>query len=619
METSALDRFLGLFARFTTRFRVWHGWPFPIAAATLDGLRVNLRTRNLHDTETADRPVPEPGVDVRQERTADGSHNDLDKPWMGMAGARFGRNFPLTECFGCEGDRLLKPSPRRISNELLARREFVPVPHLNVLVSGWLQFMVHDWLSHGASTKEDPHRVPLEEGDDWHVDPMIILRDIPDATGPGDAGRPLTYTNTETHWWDGSQIYGSTLKRQQLVRRDWATGGVRDDGKITLTDTGNLPICPAEDDVGDAAGGKFADQELAGVSGNWWIALSVFHTLFAREHNAIVDRLRVDYPHQSGEWLFQKARLVNAALMAKIHTTEWTPALMNSPIGRFVMRSNWWGIAGEHFSRGYGRLGTDDVISGIMGAPTAHHGAPYAMTEEFVACYRMHSLIPDEFSFRRSSDDAELFRTDMAGASHGEVAGLYPKAGGLANVIYSLATEHPGALVLHNFPNFLRKLPVNPAKGIYNDLAAIDVLRDRERGIPRYCAFRRMLGMSVPRSFEELTTNPEWRKEVAAVYDNVEDVDVLVGTLCESVGGTPVGFGFSDTVFRIFILMASRRLKSDRFYTTDFTPEVYTPAGFTWVEDNSLRTVLERHCPELAPSLADARNPFFPWTRGTAA
>ena len=69
-------------------------------------------------------------------------------------------------------------------------------------------------------------------------------------------------------------------------------------------------------------------------------------------------------------------------------------------------------------------------------------------------------------------------------------------------------------------------------------------------------------------------------------------------------------------MFRIFILMASRRLKSDRFYTRDFTPEVYTPAGFAWVADNSLRTVLQRHCPALAPLFADVRNVFFPWRAG---
>src|SRR5262249_50107419 len=70
------------------------------------------------------------------------------------------------------------------------------------------------------------------------------------------------------------------------------------------------------------------NQELAGVNGNWWVGLSVMHTLFAREHNAIVDRLRIDYPAADGEWLFQKARVINAALIAKIHTVEWTPALL---------------------------------------------------------------------------------------------------------------------------------------------------------------------------------------------------------------------------------------------------------------------------------------------------
>jgi hypothetical protein len=38
METSALDRFLGILARLTRRFRVWRGRRFPVAAATLDAL-----------------------------------------------------------------------------------------------------------------------------------------------------------------------------------------------------------------------------------------------------------------------------------------------------------------------------------------------------------------------------------------------------------------------------------------------------------------------------------------------------------------------------------------------------------------------------------------------------
>ncbi len=618
MRPSFFDRALGFFARRTAKYAPWHKLPFAFAIPTLAGIRANMRWRNLYDTETSARTVPPTSQDVRTQRTADGSYNDLEKPWMGMAGVRFGRNFPINECFGEEGAGLLVPNPRRISHELLARKEFVPVPHLNVLVAGWLQFMVHDWLSHGSSMKENPHEVELDEDDDWPRRPMTVLRTRPDAVSPGDQGNPAAFTNEETHWWDGSQVYGSSLERQRLVRTDPATGQVRADGKLGLQADGNLPICDPDKDRGDASGGKFANQELAGVNGNWWIALSVFHRLFVHEHNAIVDRLRLDHPDQDGEWLFQKARMINAALMAKIHTTEWTPALMNSPSGRFVMRVNWWGVTGEQFTRGYGRLDPSETFSGIMGSPTDHHAAPYAMTEEFAACYRMHSLMPDDYSFRRASDDGELFQATMIDVAHGETSGLYKKAS-FTDILYSLGTSHPGALVLHNFPNTLRKLPVNPAKGIFNDLAVIDIVRDRERGVPRYCAFRRMMGMKVPRSFAQLTRNPVWRDELKAIYERVEDVDLLIGTLVESDHGTPLGFGFSDTVFRIFILMASRRLKSDRFFTTDFTPEVYTRAGWDWIANNSLRTVLERHAPQLKPHLADVRNVFFPWAKGPAA
>jgi len=75
----------------------------------------------------------------------------------------------------------------------------------------------------------------------------------------------------------------------------------------------------------------------------------------------------------------------------------------------------------------------------------------------------------------------------------------------------------------------------------------------------------------------------------------------------------PKGFGFSETAFRIFILMASRRLKSDRFFTKDFTPSVYTPIGMEWISENGMRTVLLRHYPELTPVVQNLNNVFVPW------
>jgi hypothetical protein len=129
--------------------------------------------------------------------------------------------------------------------------------------------------------------------------------------------------------------------------------------------------------------------------------------------------------------------------------------------------------------------------------------------------------------------------------------------------------------------------------------------------VPRYNQFRRLLHKPGVKSFEELTSNPQWREELRRVYNNdLERVDTMVGLYSEPL---PPGFGFSDTAFRIFILMASRRLKSDRFFTTDYTPEVYTPEGMEWIDDNSMSTVLLRHHRELEPFLKQVSNAFAPW------
>jgi hypothetical protein len=59
--------------------------------------------------------------------------------------------------------------------------------------------------------------------------------------------------------------------------------------------------------------------------------------------------------------------------------------------------------------------------------------------------------------------------------------------------------------------------------------------------------------------------------------------------------------------------MASRRLKSDRFFTNDYTPEVYTPEGLEWVENNLFGDVVRRHHPQLATALEGSKNAFAPW------
>ena len=147
--------------------------------------------------------------------------------------------------------------------------------------------------------------------------------------------------------------------------------------------------------------------------------------------------------------------------------------------------------------------------------------------------------------------------------------------------------------------------------GEHLDLAAVDIFRDRERGVPRYNQFRRLVHKPAVKSVDELTDNQEWRDQIRRVYGNdLEKVDLMTGLYAEPL---PKGFGFSETAFRVFVLMASRRLKSDRFFTDDYKAELYTEFGLDYLRRSTMITVLLRHYPQVAQALHNVTNAFHPW------
>ena len=585
-----LSSLIGNVAERLDRRFSWYRLPGPVALFTLIGLRNRLRERNLFDTGLPDVPEGRT-LDPRflTARTVDGTYNDLDQPMMGSVGSRFGRNIAPSAGEPEPRPRILEPNPRTVSRELMTRERFLPASSLNVLAAAWIQFEVHDWLSHGRNDFDHPWELPLLDDDDWPERPMRIPATRADPTAA--EGGPTTFQTVDSHWWDASQVYGSV---EAFASKERA--GV--DGKLRIGDDG-LPPRDLEEGL-----------DLSDVPGNFWIGLGVLHTLFMLEHNAICDRLRRDYPSWTDEQLYDKARLINSALMAKIHTVEWTPAVIAHPTTIFAIHGNWWGLMGERRRGRRGLFHGSELLYGIPGSATDHHGVPYSLTEEFVAVYRMHPLLPDEFTFRSAADDSVLETRTFP-----EVGVIHTRERlsdlSVANVIYSLGVANPGAITLHNYPRFLQHF--DRADGTILDLAATDILRNRERGVPRYNQFRRFFRLKPAASFEELTDNPVWADEMRAVYNGrIEDVDLMVGMYAEHL---PPGFAFSDTAFRVFILMASRRLKSDRFLSRDYTPRVYTQAGIDWINENSMVSILRRHYPSLAPTLNGVSNAFAPWPR----
>jgi hypothetical protein len=204
---------------------------------------------------------------------------------------------------------------------------------------------------------------------------------------------------------------------------------------------------------------------------------------------------------------------------------------------------------------------------------------------------------------------------------------------GLASWGLSMGRQRLGALALQNHPRFMQNLKMDRLKSPTQqiDIAALDIIRDRERGVPRFNEFRRQYGLRSLTSFDDFIDthlpkdSPEAREQAqlvatlrevygqhrcrasavithaqrnadgtwiadclgrpdGSIVDNIEDVDTLVGYLAETT--RPHGFAISETQFVVFILNASRRLFSDRFLTSSFRPEFYTTLGVDWVMNN---------------------------------
>jgi hypothetical protein len=204
---------------------------------------------------------------------------------------------------------------------------------------------------------------------------------------------------------------------------------------------------------------------------------------------------------------------------------------------------------------------------------------------------------------------------------------------GLANWALTIGRQRLGLLTLRNHPMFLQNLQMARLQSatLQIDVAALDLIRDREHGIPRFNEFRRQYGLRQLASFDDFidpdpALSPQDREEqqdrvrtIRELYgqhvcdsskvitdaqrnadgspindclskpngtliDNIEDVDTIVGYLAEP--RHPHGFAISETQFVVFILNASRRLFSDRFLTSSFRPEFYTTLGLNWVNNN---------------------------------
>lgn len=464
------------------------------------------------------------------------------------------------------------------------------------------------------------------------------------------------------------------------------------------------------------------------------------------------------YKEVSDERLYQVTRLVVAAEIAKIHTIEWTTQLLyNEPLYA-GMNANWFGFFNDKEDRiskilrrtldkdvsflsrvsnnlsdwfsDYSGASKSNAIYSVLASGTGifglgnkknegmlwwkrdtwnlnelesdvngginHFGSPFNFTEEFTSVYRLHALLPDLIEFRKKDNPNKIsFNIPVIDTIRGNATNHMHQRG-IANWAISMGYQRLGLLHLRNMPSFLQNLPMPHLDSSTRklDIVALDLIRDRERGIPRFNEFRRQIGLKTLTSFDDfinrnLDKDNPWRQQqeetvslIRKIYgthicdaskiitkaqrdangnfindclghsngsevDNIEDIDNIVGWMAEYT--RPHGFAISETQFHIFILNASRRLFSDRFFTSSFRPEFYSRLGYDWVINNGLisdcpytvtrqhddrqaclepgkvnghrlqvsplKRLLLRNIPEIKDELLHIKNAFDPWAR----
>ncbi|HSN83395.1 MAG TPA: peroxidase family protein [Polyangiales bacterium] len=423
-----------------------------------------------------------------------------------------------------------RPSPREVSNVVCDQGE--PVPNelgASDFVWQWGQFLDHDIdLTEGREPFEPAHIRP-ETGDPFFDPNRTGLSQIDffrsrSHAGTGiDATYPRQQMNMITHYIDASHVYGSDPVRAAALRTNDGTGRL----KISA---GNL--LPFNTDGLHNAGGNGPELFVAGdIRANEQVGLTAMHTLFVREHNRMAAEIAASDPSLSGEEIYQRARRYVAALMQGITYNEFLPALLgpNALTPYSGYKETVSPAIFNCFSTAAFRFGHSAVSGTLLRLQADGQPSPFGHLPLKDAFFRPERLITE---------------------------------GGIEPILRGLAAQEMSKIdvkVVDALRNFLFGDPT--AGGL--DLVSLNLQRGRDHGLPGYARARGARGLGYVTSFAQISSDPEVQSLLAAVYPNVDSIDLWVGGIAEDpVNGGHVG----SLVFHLLKLQFESLRDGDRYW-----------------------------------------------------
>lgn len=265
---------------------------------------------------------------------------------------------------------------------------------------------------------------------------------------------------------------------------------------------------------------------------NEQIALVAMHTLWVREHNRIADFLFQINNHWNAESIFQETRKIIGAMLQHITYSHYLPKIL-----------------GDNFLPSY--HGYTNVHPGVLNvfATSAFRFGHSMVRPKFAMLDANYDPVAPDVPLIKAFFNNKLVQRE----------GIEPVLLGL------LANESQGAN---------RGIAVGLTKHLFQqpesehgfDLAALNIQRGRDHGLPGYGAWRRECNLSHADIFQETTyeiKNATSRQILHDLYEDVEYADLWVAGLAEDpLPGAMVG----PTLHCILTEQFRRLRDGDRFW-----------------------------------------------------
>jgi peroxidase len=498
-------------------------------------------------------------------RSIDGTGNNLDNPTWGSADTPLLRFSTAAYSDGVSAPAGLdRPSPRMVSNALSAMAGPTPeAPLVTNFFWQWGQFLDHDIDLSGAATTVEPMDIDIPAGDPF-FDPLSTGETKIGFARSAFAmvGTPAVrqQINQITAFIDASNVYGSDIVRAHALR---APG---EKGKLMV---GARRLLPSNVFGLDNAPSPSPAFFLAGdVRANEQTGLTVLHTVFVREHNRLARRTRFmrkvyrllgasPGEDPSGEERYYLARMLVGAELQSITYNEFLPVL----------------------------LGPDALEPYAGYEPQVNPGIANIFS---TAAYRFgHTMVSQTLPRRtrrgREAASGDLPLLDAFFAPH--ILMERPRLALILRGLAMTAARDVDNYIVDDLRNFLFGAP---GQGGF-DLAALNIQRGRDHGLPSYNQARIDSGLTPAADFADITSDLDRQTALASVYETVDDVDVWVGGLAEDDRFTSGLIG--ELFYRIIKDQFERLRDGDRFYYEGRLP----PSLVEWVERRTLARILRRN------------------------